>query len=121
MAGVELEVVVIANRLNGALQAQLRDAAKTAVKNNLKRIQQDWAADVRVDTGELRDSILDTDAIQIDANGLEGVVATDCGHAEVNEYGGPTISARPSARQAAEKNRPIYEAEVATLTRELER
>jgi hypothetical protein len=120
-AGVEIEVVVLGNRLLGAYQAELRAAAKTAVRNNLERIQRDWAADVRVASGELRDSILEPTAIEIAPNGLEGVVATDCDHAEVNEYGGPTISARPSGRQAAEKNRPRFESEMARLTQELER
>ena len=120
-AGVEARVTVIGNRLNGHLQAQLRSEAKRAVRRHLERVQQDWGNDVRVDSSELKDSILDPDAIEIAPNGLDGVVATDVAHAEVNEYGSVHMPARPSARQAAEKNGPQFEADIARITRDLER
>lgn len=119
--GVGLDVKVIGNRLNGAYQRQLRDAAKDVVKKHLLQVQQDWGNDVRVDSSELKDSILDPQAVVIAPNGLEGEVGTDVDHAEVNEFGGPTISARPSARQAGEKDRPVFEADIAKITKDLER
>jgi hypothetical protein len=120
-AGVHINVTVIGNRLNGSFQKQIRDAAKGAVRKHLEDVQQRWGNDVRVDSAELKESILEPSAIVVAPNGLEGTVGTDNDHAEVNEYGGPTIAARPSARQAGEAARPAFERDLAKLTKELER
>ena len=120
-AGVSIDVKVIGNRLNGAYQGQLRRAAQQVVKQHLERVQEDWGNAVRVDSSALKNSILAPSAIEIAPNGLEGVVATDNDHAEVNEFGGPTIAAQPDAANAAEKNRPIFERDIAKITKELER
>jgi hypothetical protein len=65
---------------------------------------------VRVDTGELKNSIQTSDAIDLQPGALSGSVGTSVGHAAPNEYGGPTIAARPSARQAAERARSPFQA-----------
>jgi hypothetical protein len=120
-AGVEIEFKAIGNRLNGAFQRQLRDAAKAAVKARLEQAQQDWGNHVRVDSGDLKKSILDPDAVVLAPNGLEGTVGTDSDHAEVNEYGGPTIAAQPDARQAGDRAGRDLERDLAKITKELER
>lgn len=120
-AGIEVEFKAIGNRLNGSFQAQLRKAAQQAVQRHLHNVQEDWGNAVRVDSSALKDSILDPSAIEIAPNGLEGVVGTDNDHAEVNEFGGPTIAAQPDAAAAGEKNRPAFEADLRKITKELER
>ena len=113
MAGSDVTVVVLSNMLTGELQRRMREAVADVVEETLGDIQNDWAADVRVDTAELQESIDDPDAIEIAPDGMSGSVGTSVSHAGPNEYGGPTISARPSARQAAELNRPVFIAAIA--------
>jgi hypothetical protein len=108
VAGNDLSIHVLSNNLTGLIQKQMRAAVAGVVEDTLLDIQDDWAADVRVDTHELQESIEDPDAVQIASDGLSGSVGTGVAHAGPNEYGGPTISARPSARQAAEKNRARF-------------
>jgi hypothetical protein len=80
----------------------------TAVRDRLIRIRDRWAADVRVDTRHYRDTIEATEPV-MEGGGTRGYLQPPFEvYFAANEYGGPTITARPSMRQAVEAERADF-------------
>lgn len=83
----------------GTYRARVGKETGIAVRERLERIRDRWAADVRVDTGHYQETVQETEPEMTDAT--HGRIQPP--HEDYfyyNEYGAPTISARPSMRQA---------------------
>lgn len=92
----------VANLARGRLRA-LTHATGLEVVAEAKRL-------VRVETGELRDSIR-----IISESDLEVVVGTDVAHGPPNEFGTTTMPAQPFLGPAIESARPRHAAALARL------
>lgn len=79
----------------------------TAVRDRLIRIRDRWAADVRVDTRHYQETVETTEPVM--TGPTSGTLTPPFEvYFAANEYGGPTITARPSMRQAIEAERSDF-------------
>lgn len=91
----------------GTYRARVGKQTGTAVRERLERIRDRWAADVRVDSGHYRDTVADTEPVMTSETAGTLTPPFEVYFA-ANEYGGPTITARPSMRQAIEAERADF-------------
>lgn len=103
---ISVAVRLVANHL-GTLSTEMAAGVRRARRNAGLRIEADWKADVRVDTGNYRRSIHTDDGAD------HTVVSSNVDYALPNEYGTSRgMAARPSATKAGEKHRRTYAADV---------
>lgn len=95
MAGEGLFSIRIHKNILPQLERALRPAYLRIMREEAHKAAQDWAADVRVDTGYYRDSI----HVEFDSDFVH--IGSDAHYAVYNEYGTRHMSARPSATQAS--------------------
>lgn len=87
----------------GRYRARVNKDMGMAVEASLKRIQADWAAHVRVDTGHYQETILSAEPVMVTpTNGYIEPSPFEVYFA-VNEYGGPTMGPNPAKDQAIAK------------------
>ena len=107
---IGLSVRLLSNRFAHLSAAQKAALDRVRLKTAL-RIETDWKADVRVDTGNYRRSIHTEDGP------TQTVVSSNVDYAVFNEYGTSRMAAKPSARQTAEKHRRGYADDAAAAVR----
>lgn len=87
----------------GRYRARVNKDMGTAVQESLIRIRDDWAAHVRVDTGNYHDRIAECiPQMTTPTNGYIEPSPFEVYFA-VNEYGGPTMGPNPAKDQAIAK------------------
>ena len=92
----------------GTYRARKGKETGLAVRERLIRIRDRWAGDVRVDTRHYRDTIEATEPV-MEGGGTRGHIQPPFEvYFAANEYGGPTITARPSMRQAIEAEKDDF-------------
>lgn len=102
----------VAVNLGPKISALARARASAIVRATALGIEGDAKTRVRVDTGELRDSIhTETDG------DLRAAVGTNVAHGPPNEYGTARMAAQPFLTPAAEAARPGF---AAAMTRILD-
>jgi hypothetical protein len=105
-----MKPVLRASWSSGIAAYRIRKGKETreAVQDRLIRIRDRWAGDVRVDTRHYRDTIEATEPV-MEGGGTRGHLQPPFEvYFAANEYGGPTITARPSMRQAVEAERDDF-------------
>lgn len=80
-------------------RARVNKQTGDEVSTRLIRIRDRWAADLRVASGHYRDTVRDTEPEMTSPTSGRIQPPFEVYFA-ANEYGGPTISSRPSMRQA---------------------
>jgi hypothetical protein len=91
----------------GTYRARVNRDTGVAVRERLERIRDRWAADVRVDTRHYQETVENTEPEMTSAT-TGRVQPPHEDYFYYNEYGAPTISARPSMRQAIEAEREDF-------------
>ena len=94
--------------------AQIEREISKAIRETAFEIWAEWKADVRVDTGFYRNSIV----VEI-VNALKAVIGTNCDYAAFNEFGTRFMKGRPSATEAFERGMKRLEARLSNIERSL--
>lgn len=89
-------------------KARVNRDVSAGVRERLMRIRDRWAADVRVDSRHYQETVEKAQPRM--TSPTEGVIGPEPFEVyfAANEYGGPTISARPSMRQAIDAERSDF-------------
>lgn len=90
------------------IKSKIARDVSAGVREHLTNIRDRWAADVRVDTAHYKETVEQAQPKM--TSPTEGSVAPEPFEVyfAANEYGGPTISARPSMQQAVEAERSTF-------------
>lgn len=103
MAGKSgVHVVVLSNRLTGAVQADIKKAVAVEIERSARTIEGEAKQKVAVDTGTLRRSI----NTKMASGGLSATVAAGTNYGRFVEFGTRRMGARPFLIPAFEREKP---------------